>query len=74
MPRPSAVHWVRENAQERSPFRVLVLDTETRPLDGSAQGHEVLRLWCARLVRRAFETGTISRLNTPDMAAAAARR
>lgn len=48
----SATHWLRENAQERSPFRVLVLDTETRPLDATAPGHEVLRLWCARLTRR----------------------
>src|SRR5216110_182782 len=50
--RPSSTHWLRPNAQERSPFRVLVIDTETRPIDGATPGHEVLRLWCARLLRR----------------------
>ncbi|TMK84608.1 MAG: hypothetical protein E6G44_09750 [Actinobacteria bacterium] len=52
MTRPSHTHWLRPNGQERSPFRVLVIDTETRPIDGQASGHEVLRLWCARLLRR----------------------
>jgi hypothetical protein len=50
--RPASVHWLRENQQERSPRRVLIVDTETTPasVDNPDQHH--LRLWCARLVRR----------------------
>ena len=28
----AGVHWLRENAQERAPWRVLAVDTETRPV------------------------------------------
>lgn len=50
--RPATTHWLRENAQERSPYRVLVVDTETAPAGDSDPGRQVLRLWAARLVRR----------------------
>lgn len=50
--RPASVHWLRENAQERSPHRVLVVDTETRPVGPEDPGRQVLRVWSARLVRR----------------------
>lgn len=52
MRRPAKTHWLRENAQERSPRRVLYFDTETLPLDPSGRGRQVLRLWSALLVRR----------------------
>lgn len=52
MKRPASVHWLRENAQERSPHRVLVLDTETRPVSAEDKERQVLRLWAARLDRR----------------------
>ena len=50
--RPTSTHWLRENAQERSPHRVLVVDTETRAADPADPGRQVLRLWSARLLRR----------------------
>jgi len=50
--RPERAHWLRENAQERSPRRVLIVDTETRPASDADPDRQVLRLWCARLTRR----------------------
>lgn len=45
-------HWLRVNADSRSPHRVLFLDTETRPtLTDRAEEHR-LRWWHARLCRR----------------------
>ncbi len=52
MPATVAVHWLKENAVERSPHRVLVVDTETRPVGELDRNHQVLRLWSARLSRR----------------------
>lgn len=52
MNRPPKTHWLRENSLERSPHRVLVVDTETSPLDPDDPERQVLRLWCARLERR----------------------
>src|SRR5215831_15942090 len=45
-------HWVRENAVNRSPFKVLVVDTETRRTDPDDVNTQTLRLWAARLTRR----------------------
>lgn len=50
--RPSSTHWLRENARERSPHAVLVVDTETLPDSTDDPGRQTLRLWCARLIRR----------------------
>ena len=50
--RPARRHWLHENASVRSPYRVLVVDTETRVADPQHPEHQTLRLWCARLVRR----------------------
>jgi hypothetical protein len=50
--RPQSIHWLRPNALERSPHRVLVVDTETYPPDKAKPDHQVLRLWAARLLRR----------------------
>lgn len=50
--RPSSTHWLRENGQERSPWRVLVVDTETRLTDPADPERQTLRLWSARLIRR----------------------
>jgi hypothetical protein len=45
-------HWLRVNADSRSPHRVLFLDTETSPtLTDRAEEHR-LRWWHARLCRR----------------------
>ena len=52
MRRLAGVHWLRENAQERAPWRVLVVDTETRPVRPDRPDHQSLALWCARLDRR----------------------
>ncbi len=49
---PAKAHWLRPNHQERSPHRVLVIDTETRAPDPDVPDHQVLRLWSARLDRR----------------------
>lgn len=45
-------HWLRENARERSPHRVLVFDTETDMASELDPARQVLRLWSATLVRR----------------------
>lgn len=50
--RPASTHWLRENAQERSPHRLLIVDTEARPLSAEDHHTQVLRLWSARLLRR----------------------
>lgn len=50
--RPTSVHWLRENANERSPYRVLVVDTETRPAVDGDSSRQILRLWAATLTRR----------------------
>jgi hypothetical protein len=50
--RPASTHWLRENGQERSPYRVLIVDTETRPAGPDERDRQVLRLWAATLVRR----------------------
>jgi len=50
--RTPTIHYLRENAQERTPHRVLVLDTETLPASDADRGRQVLRLWAAQLVRR----------------------
>jgi hypothetical protein len=50
--RTPGTHWLRENHLERSPKRLLIVDTETRPISADNVGRQVLRLWCARLVRR----------------------
>lgn len=48
-------HWLRPNENTRTPHRVLVLDTETRPqLAGNDELH-TLRWWHARLTRRHVE-------------------
>lgn len=52
MRRPTSVHWLRENARERSPHRLLVVDTETQPASDQDPQRQVLRLWAARLRRR----------------------
>jgi len=50
--RPPTTHWLRENHQERSPRRVLVVDAETMPVGPDDPDRQLLRLWCARLDRR----------------------
>ena len=50
--REPSVHWLRENHQERAPWRVLTVDTETRPASELDPDRQVLRLWAARLDRR----------------------
>ena len=52
MARFAGTHWLRGNRLERVPRRTLVVDTETQPLDLARGNQQVLRLWCARLVRR----------------------
>lgn len=52
MNRPASIHWLRENHQERSPHRVLIVDTETRPVGPQDASRQELRLWCATLLRR----------------------
>lgn len=49
---PVTRHWLRENAANRSPWRVLVFDTETMPPAPDRPDDHVLRLWCGRLTRR----------------------
>lgn len=52
MARPQNTHWLRENHQERSPHRIMFVDTETAPVDPAQPERQQLRLWCARLERR----------------------
>jgi hypothetical protein len=49
---PPAIHYLRPNHVERSPHRLLVVDTETAPVDDRRQDTQSLRLWCATLTRR----------------------
>lgn len=52
MNRAPRVHYLRSNKGERSPHRLLVIDTESRVIpDGEREVH-VLRCWTARLVTR----------------------
>ena len=53
MTRRAAIHYLRHNAAERSPRRVITLDTETSwHTEGDREVHR-MRLWCARLDLRA---------------------
>lgn len=52
MARRVATHWLRENARNATPHRLLLFDTETRPSSEDDPDAQVLRLWSARLVRR----------------------
>ena len=51
-PRPTQPHYLRENKTERTPHRVLYLDTETRWQQQGAEQQHTLRLWAARMVDR----------------------
>jgi len=52
MKRPQSTHWVRENARELTPHRVLTFDTETDLAGPEDATRQILRLWAARLDRR----------------------
>jgi hypothetical protein len=52
MRRPERIHWLRENARERTPHRLLTFDTETDLADPTDTQRQILRLWSARLDRR----------------------
>lgn len=55
MQRTPAIHYLRENHAERSPRRVVLLDTETRWRDvGTTEVHQ-LRLWVTRTLYRGGE-------------------
>lgn len=51
MRRP-AIHYLRDNAGERTPHKVLVLDCEATSAGSERREVQSLRLWAARLVRR----------------------
>jgi hypothetical protein len=71
MPRSQAIHHLRDNKAERSPRRLIVLDTETRWTDdGSYQRHD-LRLWVTRCIERDSKVGITTRsiLDSGDTAA-----
>lgn len=55
--RQAKTHWLRSNDSERSPHRLLVVDTETWPLDEGEREVQVLRLWHARLINRHGKEG-----------------
>jgi len=50
--RPQRTHYLRANHRETSPSRLLILDTESQPVDQGADTVQVLRLWCARSIIR----------------------
>lgn len=50
-PGPQA-HWLRRNDSTWTPPRVMFLDSETKTEGSGEVETEVLRCWCARLVRR----------------------
>ncbi len=52
MTRPAVIHYLRPNHVERSPHRLLVFDTETRPVNMQTPDTQTLRLWSAKLTRR----------------------
>lgn len=52
MARTPKLHNLRDNSAERSPRRLLVVDTETRWTRSEDREEHSLRLWCARLVQR----------------------
>jgi hypothetical protein len=55
--RPARIHYLRENAGERSPRRLLVLDTEAEAEQEGPRELQVMRLWAGRLGQREPETG-----------------
>lgn len=65
------VHWLRENARNATPHRVLVFDTETRPRSEAEPDAQVLRLWSARLIRRHDVEPKLPRVETFDGTTAA---
>jgi len=55
--RAPRVHWLRGNAGEKTPARLMVLDTESRQTtEGERELHE-LRCWVLRVIRRGDEPG-----------------
>lgn len=54
--RPARIHNLSHNAIERSPKRVVYLDTETTWQDTDDREHHTLRLWVARLDVRETRT------------------
>ena len=49
---PPAIHYLRPNHVERSPHRLLMVDTETAPVRRESPQTQSLQLWCATLTRR----------------------
>lgn len=66
MPHQVSTHWLRENARNATPHRVLVFDTETRPRSEAEPDAQVLRLWSARLIRRHDIEPKLPRVETFD--------
>src|SRR5213593_2545544 len=57
--RAPRVHWLRGNAGERTPQRIMVLDTESRQsMAGERELHE-LRCWVLRVIRRGKAPGQV---------------
>ncbi len=48
-------HWLRRNEGSRTPHRVMIIDTETRPESTPGAEHHRLRWWHLRLSRRHTE-------------------
>lgn len=52
MTRAPRVHYLRANKGERSPHRLLVVDTESRTIGEERREIHVLRCWASRLITR----------------------
>lgn len=53
--RAPAVHWLRGNKGERTPRRIIVLDTESRQSEAEGRELHELRCWVARVIDRGPE-------------------
>lgn len=58
--RAPRVHWLRGNKGERTPQRLIFLDTESRIIETEPREVQALRCWVARVVVRGMEPGEIA--------------
>lgn len=59
-----STHWLRGNASEWTPSRVIFLDTETRSTSQTSRQTLGLRLWVGGVVQRSCDTPAVSGVRT----------
>ena len=72
MPPPLHTHYLRHNKGERTPARIMVLDTESRLLETEPREVQALRCWVLRVLERTegdFRPKTCTESSGTDLAA-----